>query len=201
VTASLLLLIPYFAYVFAFLDPEKVIARIGHQVLDAVLARGTARRDRGDLDLRQSSCVAGLEHLSDIAVNTVAQKDKIIATGAVTALREFAVKYLKRKDDLPDRWFVLGSRVQGNPDFIALAPDSLRSLEQKKVWVEWKVLRHFRSVFSEALDHLPELGHVVAIEPRYPRDKNSMLPWKCRRSDVTPLIPAPPWPSASCTIR
>ena len=41
VTASLLLLIPYFAYVFAFLDPEKVIARIGHQVLDAVLARGT----------------------------------------------------------------------------------------------------------------------------------------------------------------
>jgi len=28
VTASLLLLIPYFAYAFAFLDPEKVITRI-----------------------------------------------------------------------------------------------------------------------------------------------------------------------------
>jgi len=167
VTASLLLLIPYFAYVFAFLDPEKVIARIGHQVLDAVLARGVARRDRDDLDLRQASCVAGLEHLSDIAVNTVAQKDKIIATGAVTALREFAVKFLKVKGDLPTEWFTLGARIHGNPDFISLASDSLRTLELKKVWVEWKVLHHFRSVFSEALDHLPELAHVVAIETRY----------------------------------
>ena len=29
------------------------------------------------------------------------------------------------------------------------------------------MLRHFRSVFTEALEHLPELGHVVAIETRY----------------------------------
>ena len=161
------MLIPYFAYVFAFLDPEKVITRIGHQVLDAVLARGVARRDRGDLDLRQASCVAGLEHLSDIAVNTLAQKDKIIATGAVTALREFTVKFLKEKSAVPAEWFVLGARIHGNPEFIALAPDSLRSLEHKRIWVEWKVLRHFRSVFSEALDHLPEMTHVVAIETRY----------------------------------
>jgi hypothetical protein len=167
VTASLLLLVPYFAYVFAFLDPEKVIARIGQQVLDAVLARGAARRERGDLDLRQARCVASLELLSDIGVNTVAQKDKIIATGAVMALREFAVKYLTAKQTLPPEWFTLGPRIVSNPDFIALAPDSLHALVHRKVWVEWKVLRHFRSVFAEALEHLPELGHVVAIETRY----------------------------------
>jgi hypothetical protein len=167
VTASLLLLLPYFAYVFAFLDPEKVIARIGHQVLDSVLARGAAKRDRGDLDLRQASCVAGLEHLSDIAVNTLAQKDKIITSHAITALREFAVKYLQEKGALAEEWFTVGARLHGNPDFIALAPDSLRSIERHKVWVEWKVLRHFRSIFSESLEHLPEISHVVAIETRY----------------------------------
>ncbi len=167
VTASLLLLVPYFTYVFAFLDPEKVIARIGNQVLDAVLARGAARRARGDLEARQAGCVAGLEHLSDIAVNAVAQKDKIIATGAVTALREVAVRYLGQKPALPPAWFVLGERVQGNPDFIALTDSSLRSIERERVWVEWKVMHHLRSVFSEALDHLPELGQVVAIETRY----------------------------------
>jgi hypothetical protein len=167
VTASLLLLVPYFAYVFAFLDPEKVIARIGQQVLDAVLARGAYKRDRDRPDVRQAACVAGLEHLSDIAVNTVGQKDKIIANGAVTAMREFAVKYLREKAHLPPEWFVVGQRTHGNPDFIALAPDSLRAIEEKRVWVEWKVLRHFRSVFAETIDHLPELGHVVAIETRY----------------------------------
>jgi hypothetical protein len=167
VTASLLLLIPYFAYVFAFLDPVKVIARIGQQVLDAVLAQGTAKRDRDNLDRRQTSCVAGLEHLSDIAVNTASQKDKIIATGAVMALREFAVKFIQAKATVPAEWFALGLRVRGNPDFIALTPHSLHALEEKKIWVEWKVLHHFRSIFSEALDHLPELAHVVAIETRY----------------------------------
>ena len=34
-SGSLLVLVPYFAYVFDFLDPEKVIARIGVQTLDA----------------------------------------------------------------------------------------------------------------------------------------------------------------------
>jgi hypothetical protein len=167
VTASLLLLIPYFAYVFAFLDPEKVIARIGHQVLDAVLGKGTSKRDYDSPDVRQVACVAGLEHLADIAVNTVGQKDKIIATDAVTAMREFAVKYLRVKRELPPEWFLVGPRTHGNPDFIALAPDSLRSIEHKRVWVEWKVLRQFRSVFAETIEHLPELGHVLAIETRY----------------------------------
>ena len=43
-TASLLLLVPYFAYVFDFLDPEKVIARIGEQTLE----RGDRARRAGD---------------------------------------------------------------------------------------------------------------------------------------------------------
>src|SRR4051794_38988289 len=41
-SGSLLVLVPYFAYVFDFLDPEKVIARIGVQTLD----RATAPNDR-----------------------------------------------------------------------------------------------------------------------------------------------------------
>ena len=167
VTASLLLLIPYFAYVFAFLDPEKVIDRIGQQVLAAALGRGSARRYRNALDVRQAACVGGLEHLSDVAVNTIAQKDKIIATGAVAALREFAVKYLREKKNLPPDWFVVGARARANPDFIALAPDALRSMEHKRIWVEWKVLRHFRSIFGEVAEHLPEMSHVVSIETRY----------------------------------
>ena len=42
-TASLLMLVPYFAYVFDFLDPEKVIARIGAQTLERATARDARR--------------------------------------------------------------------------------------------------------------------------------------------------------------
>lgn len=165
VTGSLLLLVPYFAYVFDFLDPEKVILRIGQQVLDAAL--GERMRERPDVTLRQAISTASIEHLGDVAVNAVAQKDTVIASHAIGALRGALASYLSRKKTLPAEWFRLGHRVRSNPDFIALAPDSLAELESDRTWFEWKVLRHFRSVCAESLRQLAEMAHVVAIETRY----------------------------------
>ena len=166
-SASILLLIPYFAYVFDFLDPGKVIVRIGQHVLDAALGRRVSRKAKHDVDARQAISVAAMEHLSDVAVNAVAQKDKIIASHATAALREAAVRFQPCKAGLPAEWFVVGGRIRSNPDFIAMEPESLRELEHQRLWFEWKVLRHLRSVFSESLNHLPEMAHVVAIETRY----------------------------------
>jgi Predicted membrane protein (DUF2254). len=166
-SASLLLLIPYFAYVFDFLDPGKVIVRIGQHVLDAALGRRVGRKAAHDLAARQAISIAAMEHLSDVAVNAVAQKDKIIASYATAALREAVVRYQPHKASLPAEWFVVGARIRSNPDFIAMEPESLRELERQRLWFEWKILRHLRSVFAESLNHLPEMAHVVAIESRY----------------------------------
>jgi hypothetical protein len=166
-SASLLLLIPYFAYVFDFLDPGKVIVRIGQHVLDAALGRRVGRKSAHDLAARQAISIAAMEHLADVAVNAVAQKDKIIASHATAALREAVVRYQPHKASLPTEWFAVGPRIRGNPDFIAMEPESLRELERQRLWFEWKVLRHLRSVFAESLNHLPEMAHVVAIESRY----------------------------------
>jgi predicted membrane protein DUF2254 len=164
VTGSLLLLVPYFAHVFDFLDPEKVIVRIGEQALRGAFPR---RPGHPDLSEGQAQTSASLEHLADVAVNAVAQKDKVIASHAVAELREVMVQYLAGKRELPARWFLLGPRIRQDPDFIALSPDSLGELEAQRTWLEWKGLRHLRTVFAESLDHLPELSHVVAIETRY----------------------------------
>jgi hypothetical protein len=165
VTATLLLLIPYFAYVFDFLDPEKVILRLGQQVLDAALGRRIYQRPH--FEVRQAAATASMEQLADVAVNAVAQKDKVIASSAVAAIRELVTQYLAAKPRLGDPWFRLGDKTRENPDFIALAADSVRELERQKVWVEWKALRHLRSTCAESLQHLPEMSHVVAIETRY----------------------------------
>ncbi len=165
VTGSLLLLIPYFAYVFEFLDPERVILRIGQQILDAAFGRGARARSR--ISTRQAIASTGMEHLADIAINAVAQKDKIIASDAIGALREVIVSYLPEKRELPAEWFVIGDKVRDDPDFIALAPASVTHLEKQRAWFEWKALRHFWSAFAESLKHMPEMAHVVAIETRY----------------------------------
>jgi hypothetical protein len=171
-TASLLVLMPYFAYVFDFLDPEKVIARIGHQTLQSALnsRAGRARRkpeDAAAVALRQSATVASMEQLADIAINALAQKDKVIATGAIGALRRVVVAYLPVKRQLPAAWFAIGPGLRENPDFVAMAKDSVEDLATGRIWMEWKALRQFREIFSEALKNLPEMAHVVAIETRY----------------------------------
>ena len=166
-STSILLLIPYFAYVFDFLDPGKVIVRIGQQILDAAVGRGIDRKIPHEVEARQAFSVAAMEHLSDVAVNAAAQKDKIIASHAIAALREAVVRYQPSKAGLPPEWFLIGKRIRNNPDFIAMEPGSLHEIEEQGLWFEWKVLRHFRSVFSESLNHLPEMAHVVAIETRY----------------------------------
>ena len=165
VTASLLALIPYFAYVFDFLDPEKVIARIGQQTLSKAL--GQAGRGVTDAENRQTQTVTSMEQLADIAVNALTQKDKVIASDAIRALREVIVKYLPEKPRLDPAWFEIGADLRDNPDFVALAASSLDELRHDRTWLEWKGLRQMRGVFVEAQNSMPEMAHVVAVETRY----------------------------------
>jgi hypothetical protein len=167
-SGSLLVLVPYFAYVFDFLDPEKVIARIGVQTLD----RATAPQDRAvatpeTLAARQAQATSGLAHLADIAVNALGQKDKVIASDASAALRQLLVDYQTRKPGLDAAWFEIGRGLQDDPDFVALAAGSLADIASRRTWLEWKGLRQIREVFGAALGTMPEMAHVVAIDTRY----------------------------------
>jgi hypothetical protein len=162
------LLVPYFAYVFDFLDPEKVIARIGAETLDRATSRKEMKADGAtDVVGRQAQAVSGLAHLADIAVNALGQKDKVIATDASAALRRLLVEYQGRKGGLDADWFAISEVLRADPDFVALAADSLDDLASRRTWLEWKGLRQIREVFGAALTTMPEMAHVVAIDTRY----------------------------------
>ncbi len=129
-SGSLLILVPYFAYVFDFLDPEKVIARIGVQTLDRATARDARARAQTFTE-RQAQAVSGLAHLADIAVNALGQKDKVIASDASAALRRLLVDYQGRKAELESEWFAIGAPLRADPDFVALADESLEDLARQ----------------------------------------------------------------------
>ncbi|HVV51205.1 MAG TPA: DUF2254 family protein [Polyangia bacterium] len=169
-SGSLLLLVPYFAYVFDFLDPEKVIARIGVQTLERATARDARASGHGGgrtFTARQAQAVSGLAHLADIAVNALGQKDKVIASDASAAMRRLLVDYQGRRAELESEWFAIGAPLRADPDFVALADESLEDLARNRTWLEWKGLRQIREVFGAALDSMPEMAHVVAIDTRY----------------------------------
>ena len=162
-TAAILILIPYFAYVFSFLNPERIVIRLQ----DQALAEALNQRQGSSLELRQDRVLQGIEQLADVAVNSISQKDRVIASRAVDALRDLAVSYVPRKDSLPEAWFAIHARLRRNPDFVAMAPPSVDQLSKSRTWLEWKVLRQYQTIATETLNRMRELNQLVAIDTRY----------------------------------
>jgi hypothetical protein len=166
VTASLLMMVPYFAYVFDFLDPDRVVGRIQEQAVASAAGEGLGMLVT-DVETRQRRTLVGVEQLSDIAVNAVSQKDKAIAAGSVNSIKDLLVTYFEKKRGIPGEWFAIGEELRSNPDFVALAADSVDDLAKRKVWLEWKALRQYQSIYNESLGEMPEINNLIAINTRY----------------------------------
>ena len=165
VTGSLLIMVPYFAYVFDFLDPDRVVERIQREAVAAAI--GERRRGEKTLADLQRSTLSSVEQLSDISVNAVSQKDKAIASGTVDAICNLLVTYLGKKRGIAAEWFTIGPELRRNPDFVALAPETVAEISGKRLWLEWKALRQYQTIYNEALGAMPDINYLIAINTRY----------------------------------
>jgi len=165
---GMLLMLPYFSYVFWFLEPVNLVARVRADATRAVaFVRRQPNASPDTLDAKQAAMLSALAELTDIATHSVSGKDKIIASRAVDALKDFACDYLAIKDQLPPQWFRIGRSLGENPDFIAMDPESLVDLETRRTWVEWQVLRQYLSIYGEAGASLKEVNYLIGIDTRY----------------------------------
>jgi hypothetical protein len=165
-TFGLVLMGPYFGYVFWFLEPNNIIARIRSEAVRVVRA-GATLTDAEASASAQVLTLGAMEELTDITSNSISGKDKIIASGAVDALKDFAIEYLEVKPSASDVWFNVGKGIRANPDFVAMDPESLHDLEQRRTWVEWKVMRQYLGIYNEALSTMRDICYLVAIDTRY----------------------------------
>ncbi len=157
---------PYFAHVFRFLEPENIIARIRRDA--TVKSREGMAAEDGELrDERQAELLHAMEELTDITSNSISSKDKIIASRGVDALKDLAVDYIRRKGGADASWFSIGTSIRDNPDFVAMAPESLADLEKRRTWVEWKVMRQLLGIYNEALQSMRDINYLIAIDTRY----------------------------------
>lgn len=163
-TASLLLLFPYFAYVFDFLDPEKIVGRI----MDDGLAAATPIKGRAAvaIEARQLRSIEAVEHLANVGLNALQQKDKGIASDAVDALCEFGVRYGETKVAMRQDWHRIPLWNRQSPDFVALSDEAIEDLRRRETWLEFKLLRQFQMLFGEALGQIKDTCYLVAIDTR-----------------------------------
>lgn len=165
-TGGLLLMAPYFGYVFWFLEPMNIIRRIRTEAVGVAKA-GAAARDPLAVAQAQAKLLSAMEELTDITSNSISGKDKIIASGAVDALKDLTLEYLKQKPEADAAWFSIAESIRDNPDFVAMDPESLSDLEERHTWVEWKVMRQYLGIYNEALATMRDINYLVAIDTRY----------------------------------
>jgi len=165
-TGGLVIMMPYFGYVFWFLAPQNLIRHIRQ---DAVIraTSGALKPDQDNCFEAQAQMLFSLEELTDITNNSISGKDKIIASAAVDALKDFALEYLKVKPQASDAWFSIGPEIRSNPDFVAMDPEAVTDIESRRTWVEWKVMRQYLSIYNEALSSMRDINYVIAIDTRY----------------------------------
>src|SRR5262245_56225489 len=159
-TGALVIMGPYFGFVFWFLEPRHIIARIRKDAVERA-ASGALKRDAANCFAAQAQTLFALEELTDIANNSISGKDKIIASEAVDALRDLALEYLKVKPQPTPAWFSIGPQIRLNPDFVAMDQDSLADLEARRTWVEWKVMRQYLSIYNEALNSMRDINYLI----------------------------------------
>jgi hypothetical protein len=165
-SAGLVVMAPYFGYVFWFLEPQNILARISRDAVKHA-ASGAAAVDEADLPAAQEQTLFAMEELTDIAANSIAGKDKIIASAAVDALKDLALSYMALKGQAQPAWFKVSPGVRLNPDFVAMDEQSLADLEERRTWVEWQVMRQYLSTYQEALASMRDVNYLIAIDTRY----------------------------------
>src|SRR6187402_2669717 len=166
-TLGMVLMGPYFRYVFWFVEPMNIVAKIRSDAIRGTLLAFDSEKAVEATAVAQAATLGAMEELTDITSNSISGKDKIIASGAVDALKDFTLEYLKHKPRATAAWFDIGPGIRENPDFVAMDPESLHDLENRRTWVEWKVMRQYLGIYNEALVMMRDINYLVAIDTRY----------------------------------
>jgi hypothetical protein len=164
VTLSLLVLLPYFAYVFSFLDPRNVVHHMRRDVSRSI-EHAVASSEK-QLRRCRSLTVTGIEELEDVALNSLEHKDRGIAMDCVEALAQILRDYRPLREQLPAAWFRIDGDLAFDPDFVAAAPSVIEHLEADASWLEMKILRQYHAIYCESLHRERDVAHLIALDTR-----------------------------------
>lgn len=164
-SVSVLALLPYFAYVSAFVKPLNILNRIRSQT-QRTIERGPRGSSPEQAEQVQYLAADGVVQLSDIAMNSMVNQEKGISMAAVNALGDLMLQYLEFKGSLTEAWFRVGREVSGNPDFISLTDAARSEVERNRTWFEFMVLRQYEGIYRGAVNSYREICYLLAINTR-----------------------------------
>jgi hypothetical protein len=161
VSLCLATLLPYFGFLFDFLEPTNVIGRIRGLAVGRI--RGATRRTRPGT---RASVIEAIEELEDVARSARERSDRNISMAAISALAGLLREYAPLRERLPASWFEIEGALAADPDFVSMAPVTVAEIREQRIWLETKLLRQYYTLFVECLGAARDIANLIALETR-----------------------------------
>lgn len=160
--AGWIVLIPYFFYVVRFLDPSRIILRLGDRIEHVVAAVAAGKVDP---TAAQEEVSLAISHLGTIVIKSLERDDREVAREGIWRFKELIDHYAPYKARLPRAWY----RVD-RADFVGLSAEALDILTDSRTWFEMKVLKSMELGYqralteaSDAVSAISDANRVVAV--------------------------------------
>lgn len=137
------LLLPYFFYVVRFVDPSRLIIRLGEETR-RIVERVAERRT--DPVVAQTEISTRLNQLGTIIIKSLDRNDRDVAAEGAWAIKLLVEHYAKLKSRMPKEWFAVD-----RADFVGLSDEALEMLSESRTWYEMKCLQQIEHGFLRAL--------------------------------------------------
>jgi hypothetical protein len=161
VTLSLLLILPYFAFVISFVSPLNMISKI------QASAQAAMQKSVGGYDpINVVRVNEAVDELHDVVRSAMEQSDRAIALAGINALSNLVTEYQKLRPQLPKEWFLIDEYVENDPDFISLEPFAIAEIEKDKTWFEVKVFRQYLLLMMLSTMQMRDIAYLIAINTR-----------------------------------
>jgi hypothetical protein len=161
VTFSLLVLLPYFYFVFSFISPLSIIQKLG------IMAHRTYRSDPNrSLGSAHAKGLETIDEIQDIARSAAEQGDTRIAMAAIDTLAELTLDYSAEKARLSSAWLDIDDEVTHDPDFVSLAPSAWNEIRESQLWFEVKIMRQYLALMNQTIVESRDVANMIAMKSR-----------------------------------
>jgi hypothetical protein len=158
VTLSMLALLPYIYFVFNFLSPLNIIEKISGNAFRTIAGAKPA-----NVLVARRKVQSAIDELQDVARGAIQQGDRSIAMATVNAMADLIFRYVRIREQLPPDWYDISDLIADDPDFVALAPQSIEEIRSQRLWFETKMFRRFHSLLAQASGNLRDVANLIGI--------------------------------------
>lgn len=146
--AGFAVLIPYYFYVLAFLNPVTIIRRVTDAILAEFADIAARRRPAPEARRRLDQEVL---NLGNVILRAVDRADRDVSLDAIRGLERAVVRYGEIKPSLDAAWFDVEPAL-----FTGSSHDAVAYIVRDRVWVEQKCLHQLYLAYSSALAKMPD---------------------------------------------